>query len=84
MGGQAEAKRVAAEIAATDGKAVVAIGDLSSDAGADAIAKVVNDAVGGIDILVNNAGAYPRSPWLEARRRLDNRLRPECRLDGAR
>ena len=56
---EAEAKRVAAEIAAAGGKAVVAIGDLSSDAGADAVAKVVNDAMGGVDILVNNAGAFP-------------------------
>ena len=61
-----EAKRVAAEIAAAGGKAVVAIGDLSSDAGADAVAKVVNDAFGGADILVNNAGAYPHAPWLES------------------
>jgi NAD(P)-dependent dehydrogenase (short-subunit alcohol dehydrogenase family) len=63
---EAEAKRVAAEISAAGGKAVVAIGDLSSDAGADAVAKVVSDALGGADILVNNAGAYPHGPWLEA------------------
>jgi NAD(P)-dependent dehydrogenase (short-subunit alcohol dehydrogenase family) len=63
---QAEANRVAAEIAAAGGKSVVAIGDLSSDAGADAVAKVVNDALGGADILVNNAGAYPQTPWLES------------------
>ena len=63
---QAEANRVASEIAAAGGKAVVAMGDLSSDAGADAVAKVVNDALGGADILVNNAGAYPQTPWLES------------------
>ena len=63
---EAEAKRVAAEIIAAGGKAVVAIGDLSSDAGADAVAKVVNDALGGVDILVNNAGAFPHTPWLES------------------
>jgi 3-oxoacyl-[acyl-carrier protein] reductase len=61
-----QANRVADEIAANGGQAVVAIGDLSSDAGADAVAKVANDALGGIDILVNNAGAFPHSPWLEA------------------
>ena len=61
-----EAKRVAAEIVAGGGKAVMAIGDVSSDAGADAVAKVVNDTLGGADILVNNAGAYPRLPWFEA------------------
>jgi 3-oxoacyl-[acyl-carrier protein] reductase len=63
---EAEAKRVAAEIGAAGGKAVVALGDLSTDAGADAVAKVANDAFGGVDILVNNAGAFPRVPWLES------------------
>jgi NAD(P)-dependent dehydrogenase (short-subunit alcohol dehydrogenase family) len=63
---EAEAKRVAAEIGAAGGKAVVAIGDLSTDAGADAVAKVVTDTLGGADILVNNAGAYPHGPWLES------------------
>ncbi|MGO8748621.1 MAG: SDR family oxidoreductase [Thermoguttaceae bacterium] len=48
---EAEARRVAAEIAAAGGKAVVAIGDLSSDGGADAVVQVVNDALGGADIL---------------------------------
>jgi NAD(P)-dependent dehydrogenase (short-subunit alcohol dehydrogenase family) len=61
-----QAKRVAEEIAAAGGKAVVAVGDLSSDAGADAVAKVVNDTLGGVDILVNNAGAFPHTPWLES------------------
>jgi NAD(P)-dependent dehydrogenase (short-subunit alcohol dehydrogenase family) len=63
---ETEAKRVAAEITAAGGKAAVAIGDLSSEAGADAVAKVVSDVLGGADILVNNAGAYPHGPWLEA------------------
>jgi 3-oxoacyl-[acyl-carrier protein] reductase len=63
---QAEAKRVAAEIAAAGGKAVVAIGDVASDAGADAVVKTVNEAIGGADILVNNAGAFPQGPWLES------------------
>ncbi len=63
---QAEAKRVAAEITASGGKAVVALGDLATDAGADAVAKAVNEALGGADILVNNAGAFPRKPWLES------------------
>ena len=57
-----QAKRVAAQIAAAGGKAVVAIGDLSSDAGADAVAKVADDSLGGADVLVNNAGAFPRCP----------------------
>ncbi len=38
------------------GRAVIAIGDLTSDEGADAIADTALEALGGIDILVNNAG----------------------------
>ncbi len=63
---EAEARRVAAEIGAAGGKAVVALGDLSTDAGADAVARVANDAFDGVDILVNNAGAFPQGPWLES------------------
>lgn len=63
---QAEAKRVADEIGKAGGKAVVAIGDLSTDAGADAVARVAKDALGGVDILVNNAGAFPQGPFLES------------------
>jgi 3-oxoacyl-[acyl-carrier protein] reductase len=63
---EAEARRVAAQIGAAGGKAVMAIGDLSSDAAADAVAKVVNDSLGGVDILVNNAGAFPHLSWFEA------------------
>ncbi len=63
---EAEAKRVAAAIGAAGGKAIVAIGDLGTDAGADAVARVVNDAFDGVDILVNNAGAFPQGPFLES------------------
>jgi NAD(P)-dependent dehydrogenase (short-subunit alcohol dehydrogenase family) len=63
---QAEAKRVAGEITAKGGKAVVAIGDLATDAGADAVAKTVNESLDGVDILVNNAGAFPQKAWLES------------------
>ncbi len=63
---EAEATRVAAEITAAGGKAIVALGDLSSDSGADAVAGRVNDAFGGADILVNNAGAFPQGSWLES------------------
>jgi len=63
---QGEAKRVAGEITASGGKAVVALGDLATDAGADAVAKAVNEAFGGADILVNNAGGFPQKPWLES------------------
>jgi 3-oxoacyl-[acyl-carrier protein] reductase len=63
---EAQAKRVADEIAADGGRAVVAIADLSTDAGADAVAKTANDALGGVDILVNNAGAFPHFAWLDS------------------
>jgi NAD(P)-dependent dehydrogenase (short-subunit alcohol dehydrogenase family) len=40
----------------------VAIGDLTTDAGADAVA----EAAGEIDVLVNNAGAYGHVGWADA------------------
>jgi len=55
---EVRAKAVAAEI----GAAGVAIGDLTTDAGADAVA----EAAGEIDILVNNAGAYGHVGWADA------------------
>jgi 3-oxoacyl-[acyl-carrier protein] reductase len=50
---------VAVGIRAGGGDAVVAIGDLATDSGADA----VTDAAGDVDILVNNAGYYDGLPW---------------------
>lgn len=41
--------------------AAVAIGDLATDAGADAVA----EAAGEIDVLVNNAGAYAHGGWAD-------------------
>jgi NAD(P)-dependent dehydrogenase (short-subunit alcohol dehydrogenase family) len=61
-----EAVRVAGAITAAGGKAAVALGDLGSDAEADAVARKALAAFGGIDILVNNAGSYWEKPWLEA------------------
>ncbi len=55
---EVRAKAVAAEI----GAAGVAIGDLTTDAGADAVA----EAAGEIDVLVNNAGAYGHVGWADA------------------
>jgi NAD(P)-dependent dehydrogenase (short-subunit alcohol dehydrogenase family) len=63
---EAEARRVAAEITAAGGKAVVTLGDLGTDQGAEAVVKVVNDVYGGADILVNNAGAFPTGPFLKS------------------
>jgi 3-oxoacyl-[acyl-carrier protein] reductase len=62
---EAEAKRVAAEIRAAGGKAVVALGDLGSDAGADAVVEAAVNSFDGVDILINNAGAFPQGAWLE-------------------
>jgi 3-oxoacyl-[acyl-carrier protein] reductase len=55
---EVRAKAVAAEI----GAAGVAIGDLTTGAGADAVA----EAAGEIDVLVNNAGAYGHVGWADA------------------
>jgi len=52
------ARRVQQEIDATGGKAIVAVGDLSSDDGAKRVAETALSEFGAIDILVNNAGAY--------------------------
>jgi NAD(P)-dependent dehydrogenase (short-subunit alcohol dehydrogenase family) len=56
---------VAEAIRAEGGKAEVALGDLATDAGADAVAAAAL-ADGPIDILVNNAGVLPFQSWLEA------------------
>jgi 3-oxoacyl-[acyl-carrier protein] reductase len=53
---RARAEQTVAAIKAEGGKAVVAIGDLGTDAAADKVAAVANEALGGIDVLVNNAG----------------------------
>jgi 3-oxoacyl-[acyl-carrier protein] reductase len=51
-------------ISAHGGRADKAIGDLSSDAGADAVSEQAL-ASGPIDILVNNAGYYGSRSWTE-------------------
>jgi 3-oxoacyl-[acyl-carrier protein] reductase len=53
------AEAVAAGIRAGGGHADVAVGDLATDDGADAVA----DATGDVDILVNNAGYYDSVSW---------------------
>jgi len=52
-------------IDAAGGRAEIAIGDLSTDGGADIVTSAAQ-AGGGIDILVNNAGAYHHLTWMEA------------------
>lgn len=49
-------EEVVEAIRAEGGTAVLAIGDLSSDAGADATVAAALEGLGGVDILVNNAG----------------------------
>ncbi len=62
---ESRANTVAEAIRAGGGKAEVALGELTTDAGADAVA-VAAFAGGPIDILVNNAGVLPRHSWMEA------------------
>lgn len=62
---QERANAVANAIRANGGVGDVAIGDLATDAGADAVASAALEG-GAIDILVNNAGAYHHMHWMEA------------------
>jgi 3-oxoacyl-[acyl-carrier protein] reductase len=59
---EARAQAVAGAVRADGGRADVAIGDLSTDSGADAVAAAAL-AGGAVDILVNNAGAYDLVSW---------------------
>ena len=61
---ESRANAVAEAIRAKGGEAEVALGDLTTDAGADAVAVAVQ-AFGPIDILVNNAGVILRRSWTE-------------------
>jgi NAD(P)-dependent dehydrogenase (short-subunit alcohol dehydrogenase family) len=62
------AAAVKAEIEQAGGTAAVALGDLATDAGADAAMQQAMDAFGGIDVLVNNMGQFePFAPvWTDA------------------
>lgn len=60
---EGEAKRVVDEMTKAGGAAAYAIGDISTDAGADQVAEAAIQAFGGVDILVNNAGTYPAKGW---------------------
>jgi NAD(P)-dependent dehydrogenase (short-subunit alcohol dehydrogenase family) len=59
---EGRANAVAAAIRTKGGRAEVAIGDLATDAGSDAVAAAAL-AGGAVDILVNNAGGYEHRSW---------------------
>jgi NAD(P)-dependent dehydrogenase (short-subunit alcohol dehydrogenase family) len=61
---QARAHAVAEVIRDKGGQADVALGDLATDAGADAVGAAAL-AGGQVDILVNNAGSYQHLRWSE-------------------
>jgi NAD(P)-dependent dehydrogenase (short-subunit alcohol dehydrogenase family) len=61
----ARAHKVADSIRAAGGEATIALGDLATDAGADAVAAQALEG-GAIDILVNNAGYYHHLNWRTA------------------
>ena len=71
---EAEAQRVAAEITSDGGRAIVAVGDLSTDEGVDRVLSVITQELGGLDVLVNNAAGgehqndmeAPASVWLSS------------------
>src|SRR5260221_14081836 len=68
---EARASAVGREIRDQGGRASVVLGDLSSDAGADAVASsALKD--GQVDILVNNAGAYHHLGWMETNAKVWN------------
>lgn len=54
------AEATAAELRASGTKAVVCIGDVSEEAGAEAVVREAHAGLGQLDILVNNAGAGGR------------------------
>ena len=63
---QERARRVAAEIMAAGGKAVVVLGDLTRDDEVERMAEEARRLLGGVDILVNNAGGSgEKQAWEE-------------------
>jgi NAD(P)-dependent dehydrogenase (short-subunit alcohol dehydrogenase family) len=57
---QARTEQTVRKIEERGGRAVAAVGDLTTDAGAEQVAEIAVRALGGIDILVNNAGGALR------------------------
>lgn len=70
-----EAEGVASEITKANGKAIVAVGDLSKDKDVNKVVEIAEKELGGIDILINNAAggeahaqdlAIPTEDWLSS------------------
>ena len=70
-----EAERVAGEINEVNGKAIVAVGDLSKDVDVNKVVEIAEKELGGIDILINNAAGgaaheqdltIPTDDWLSS------------------
>jgi 3-oxoacyl-[acyl-carrier protein] reductase len=68
-----EAERISDEINEANGKAIVAIGDLSIDEDVNKVVEIAENELGGIDILINNAAGgaaheqdltIPTEDWL--------------------
>src|SRR5579871_6076536 len=59
---KAGAEKVVAEISKSGGKAVIAQGDVSKNADAQAIVAAAITNFGKLDIVVNNSGVYEFSP----------------------
>jgi 3-oxoacyl-[acyl-carrier protein] reductase len=59
------AEETAAQVRAAGAEAIVAMGDIGSEAGCRSIAEAGLAAFGRIDVLVNNAAIRPASPFLE-------------------
>ena len=63
--GYDDAGRVAAEIIAAGGQAHAVIGDLTTDDGAEHVARAALAAAGSVDVLVNNYGTADRGYWFD-------------------
>ncbi len=62
---RAAAESVAAEVRARGARALVAMGDVGSEAECQRIAGLALAEFGGVDVLVNNAALRPAKPFLE-------------------
>jgi 3-oxoacyl-[acyl-carrier protein] reductase len=54
---------IAREIMDSGGDATAVTGDITTDAGGEAVARAVMDALGGVDVLVNNYGQATMGRW---------------------